>query len=418
MLDAAALGRRLRAARESRSITQQAAADTLHIPRTALTNIEAGTRSVSTLELTQLANLYGFAPAALLSDKESNTEDLSVVLPRALPEFSGSPAFKAHVERLVDLCQEGARLRSLLELRREPKIPNYAAPVGSAADAIRQAEEVAGEERRRLGLGNAPLGSLAELVSAEGVWVAETEFGPHSDMSGLFMNHPDIGLAILVNAGHSDVRRRFSYAHEYAHALFDRGETVSATRGANASALMEKRANAFAAAYLMPADGVFEQLRLLNKGNPSRLTQAIFDVANNAMSDTEIRPPAGSQTITYQDVALIARHFRVSYEAAAWRLRSLNRLSQSEAQSLVAQKEVGNQYLKMLDFDELLDNGSPKESNKVGREKELRSQIVHLAIEAFRREEISVGRLREIAAKLLLNVEDLVDLAEAARSDD
>lgn len=416
MTDAATLGRRLKLARERRGLNQQTAAEALDIPRTALTNIEAGTRSVSTTELTKLAQLYGSAPASLLSDQEDRTEDLSVILLRAVPEFGSSPEYEAAVGPLIDLCKEGAHLRTLLEQRREPRIPNYEATVSTAAEAIRQAETVAGEERRRLGLGNAPVDNLAELISAEGVWVAAADLP--EDLSGLFINHADIGLAILVHDGHSDVRRRFSYAHEYAHALFDRVEVVTATRRTNASALVEKRANAFAAAFLMPGEGVFEQLRQLDKGHPSRLTQAIFDVANNSMSDTEIRPPAGSQTITYQDVAFIARHFRVSYEAAAWRLRSLNRLSQAEAQNLVAQKDTGNRYLKLLDFDDLLDDSMPSPANTRVRKQELRSQLVRLTIEAFRREEISIGRLKEIAAKLLLSAEALVDLAEAARSDD
>lgn len=414
MLDAATLGRRLKAARERRGLSQQSAAEALDVPRTALTNIEAGTRSVSTLELTRLAQVYGIVPGALLAERASEMEDLSIVLPRALPDLAGSAAFGAAVRRMVDLCQEGARLRGLLEQRLEPRIPSYETSVSSTAEAIRQAETVAAEERRRLGLGNAPIANLAELIAGEGVWVAAAELP--EDLSGLFMNHADIGLAILVNAGHSDVRRRFSYAHEYAHALFDRGEVVSATRRGNASALVEKRANAFAAAFLMPADGVIEQLRQMDKGQPSRLTQAIFDVANNVMLDTEIRPPAKSQTVTYQDAAVVARHFAVSYEAAVWRMRSLNRLSQAEALALISQKDVGNQYLKLLDFADLVDgNGAPEPVEP--QEQELRSQLVRLAIEAFRREEISVGRLREIAAKLSLPVEELVDLAEAARAE-
>ena len=48
-------------------------------------------------------------------------------------------------------------------------------------------------------------------------------------------------------------------------------------------------------------------------------------------------------------------------------------------------------------------------------EQELRSQLVRLAIEAYRREEISQGRLREIGRKVGLKATDLVELAEAAK---
>jgi Zn-dependent peptidase ImmA (M78 family)/transcriptional regulator with XRE-family HTH domain len=414
MINPVELGLRLKAARERCALSQQEVADALSIPRTALTNIEAGSRSVSTVELGRLAELYGRDAASLIAARDNLAEALSTVLPRALPDIQTSPAFAAAVNRILELCREGARLRSKLYQRREPSIANYSAAVTSTADALKQAETVAASERRRLGLGNAPVGNLAELMSAEGIWTVAAELP--DDISGLFVNHGDIGTAILVNDSHSLVRRRFSYAHEFAHALFDRAEIVTATRRANATALVEKRANAFAAAFLMPSEGVTEQLLQLDKGNPSRLTQTIFDVANDSMSDAEVRPAAGSQTITYQDVATIARHFGASYEAAAWRLRSLNRLSQTEAQTLVGQREVGNRYLSLLAFHEVIGNDPPVRNNDPAREQELRSQLVRLAVEAYRREEISVGRLTELADKIHLPVDDMLYLAHAVRA--
>jgi len=55
VLDQPTLARRLRKAREDRGLTQQDAADALGISRTAVTQIEGGSRSVSTLELTRFA---------------------------------------------------------------------------------------------------------------------------------------------------------------------------------------------------------------------------------------------------------------------------------------------------------------------------------------------------------------------------
>ena len=77
------------------------------------------------------------------------------------------------------------------------------------------------------------------------------------------------------------------------YALFDRVETVRLTERRNASDLIEKRANAFAAAFLMPASGVSQQLRRLDKGQPSPGTQIVYDVANDAATEAEIRPLPG-----------------------------------------------------------------------------------------------------------------------------
>jgi Zn-dependent peptidase ImmA (M78 family)/transcriptional regulator with XRE-family HTH domain len=407
-MDAAQLGHRLRVARERRGLTQQVVADALGLSRTAITNIESGTRAVSTLEITKLANLYNETAAYFLSPGEEKAEDVFVVIYRALPEIEGEPETKREIDRILDLYREGAGLRSLLHQAPERTVPDYASKLSSIRDAVRQGEFVAQEERRRLSLGTAPIINAAETISEQGVWTAAADL-PDS-LSGLFVNHPSIGLAILVNINHRPVRRRFSYAHEYAHSLFDRAETITTTRSQNAEQLAEKRANAFAAAFLMPADGVAEHLRQIDKGSPSRHSQTLFDVANNAMVEAELRTRPGSQSITYQDIASLARRFGVSYETAMWRLRSLGHIGTGEAETLRHQRDIGNKYMRELGFED--------ESNKIGEkpEQELRAQLVRLVVEAFRQEEISRGRLIEIAKKLFPDPAVLVEFAEAIRA--
>jgi Zn-dependent peptidase ImmA (M78 family)/transcriptional regulator with XRE-family HTH domain len=407
-MDAAQLGSRLRAARDRRGLSQQAVADALGLPRTAITNIETGARAVSTLEMTKLADLYGQTPAYFLAANEPAAEDLSVVLHRALPEIQGTPQIEKEIRRILDLYREGASLRGLLDQASEQTVPNYAVRAATAGDAIRQGEVVAQEERRRLRLGTAPIINAAETISEQGVWTAATDLP--NGLSGLFVNHPSIGLAILVNVSHRPVRRRFSYAHEYAHALFDRGETITTTRSQNASQLAEKRANAFAAAFLMPAEGVSDHLRQLDKGSPSRRSQTLFDVANDSMMETELRTRPGSQSITYQDVASVARRFGVSYEAAVWRLKSLGHVGSGETTALLSQKDTANRYMHALGFED------PSEAKEEPREQELLGQLVRLAVEAFRQEEISRGRLMEIAKKLFSDPSVLVEFAEATRA--
>lgn len=409
-MDAVQLGNRLRAARDRRGLSQQAVADALGLPRTAITNMETGARAVSTLEITKLANLYGQTPAYFLSPNEQETEDLIVVLHRALPEMEGTPQIEREVSRILDLYREGAGLRSLLDQAAEQTVPNYAIKLSSVGDAIRQGEIVAQEERRRMGLGAAPIINTAEMISAQGVWTAATDLP--DGLSGLFVNHPSIGLAILVNVEHRPVRRRFSYAHEYAHALFDRDETITTTRSQNATQLAEKRANAFAAAFLMPAEGVADHLRQMDKGSPSRRSQTFFDVANDEMMEAELRTRPGSQAITYQDVASLARRFGVSYEASVWRLKSLGHIGSGETTALLGQKDTGNRYMRELGFEDFAATGNISEPS----EQELRGQLVRLAVEAYRQEEISRGRLVELAKKLAVNPSVLVEFAEATRA--
>jgi Zn-dependent peptidase ImmA (M78 family)/transcriptional regulator with XRE-family HTH domain len=409
MLDAVQLGSNLRAARERRGLSQQDVADSLGLPRTSVTNIESGNREVSTLELSRLASLYRISPGSLLD--ASTSEDASVVLMRALQQASISDEVSRAIEDVRDLFHEGAVLRQMLGSEFEGGLPNYGARIGSPAEAIRQGNTVAREERRRLGLGNAPIGNIAGFISGQGVWAAACNLP--DDMSGMFLSDKQDGLAVLINSKHVSVRRRFSYAHEYGHALFDRDEAVRLTQQSNASELVEKRANAFAAAFLMPASGVEDQLRQLNKGRPSRQAQIVYDVATGGQSEVEIRPRPGSQSITYQDVANMARHFAVSYEAAVWRLKSLAHLGSSETTVLIEQKDSGKAFMRLLK----LQGWDEKKLPDGERDQELRSQLAWLGVEAYRREEISQGRLRELAGKLQVPARELIELAEVARGE-
>lgn len=410
MTEAALIGRRIREARERRNISQQKVADALGLPRTAVTNIEAGTRNVSTLELTKLGALLNLSPAAFFDGP--GVSDLAVVRARALSGATNSPEFGLVIDRMIDLCSEGAELRRLLDQEVPASLPNYAQRITSAGDAVRQGEARAREERRRLGLGNAPVGSLPEVIGDQGIWVASAARDFPLNVSGLFLNHPTIGMAVLINGSHDRVRRRFSYAHEYGHALFDRQEELRLTQNLNSNELVEKRANAFAAGFLMPASGVLDQLRLLGKGQPSRQAQVVYSVATDSNDEAEIRPRSGSQVITFQDVAILARHFGVSYDAMVWRLRNLDQIDMPATTALVEQRDDGRRYLKMLRLPDLLDGEAASDE----QEQELRGQLVRLAIEAYRREEVSQGRLREIGRKMSLRATDFLELAEAAKS--
>ena len=409
-MDSIKLGRRLRAARAVRGLSQRAVADTLGVPRTAVTHIEAGSRSVSTLELTKLADCYRRPVSHFFEHAaDDEAEGVLIALHRTVPGLEQSAGGREQVDRCVALCREGVVLEKLLgqALRIGPPVYDVRAP-RTVGEAVTQAEQLAEEERRRLNIGNAPLADVSELIGSQGIWASGLELPDH--MSGLFLHHPSIGLAILVNASHPRGRKRFSYAHEYAHALLDREGTVSVSSTGNSTELVEKRANAFAAAFLMPRSGVSEVLRSLDKGLPSRHEQTIFDAATGEPIEAAFRPAAGSQRITYKDAALVARHFGVSYRAALYRLKSLRHVSQRESDGLLRQEYFGREYLKLLGMLDELE--APEQRGRWDRE--LRNEITHLAIEAYRREEISRGRLLDLSKTLEIDGDALLSLAQAA----
>ena len=410
-IDTNELARRLRQAREEAGISQQEVADAIGIHRTSVTQLETGNRSVSTLELTKLAALYGRDVTWLLSERAPEEDDVLVALHRAtVPE--SSPQSRRQIDRCVALCREGVSLEGMLGHAPRSGPPTYSEPVPQSAwDAIAQGQRVADEERRRLDLGARPINDIVGLITEQGVWASGA--GLPENMSGLFLRHASIGLAILVNAGHARARRRFSYAHEYAHALLDRERTITVSSADNAAQLVEKRANAFAAAFLMPKEGVAETLVALDKGQPSRVDESVFDAATGGHFDAQLRPAPHSQKITYQDAAVLAHRFVVSYQAAVYRLLSLRHVSKDESEKLLTQENVGKDYLRALDMFEDLEG----EEDKSLIDRELRSQVARLAIEAYRREEISRGRLLDLGKTLGIPGAKLVALAEAARKE-
>lgn len=410
-MEAKELAARLRAGREARGLSQQHVADELGLPRSAITQLEAGNRSVSTLELTRLAKLYLRPVAQLLHEDE----DLLLTLYRAEPDLGDDPSTREHMQRCVNLCLEGVTLERLLGIQPRLGPPSYETRLPTTSgEAVSQGEKIADHERRRLNLGNAPISDISILISSQGIWASGIKF-PTDNVSGLFLRHRTVGFAILVNGSHVRGRRRFSYAHEYAHALLDGDRIVRVSRADNSSDMVEKRANAFAAAFLMPRDGVFDALRNLGKGLPSRQEQTIFDVASDGRIEAELRSPSYSQRIMFKDVAMLAHHFGVSYQAALYRLKSLRYVSRRESEELLAQSDLSRQYLKVLILFEEADAG--KSERPRYRNRDICREVAHLAIEAYRREEISRGRILELSEILGISGEELLDFAEAARGE-
>ncbi len=413
-MDHIELGRRLRASRDGMGLSQQDVAEKLGLQRTAISLIESGQRQVSTIELTQLATLYRRSVPEFLEPSGSYGENYLVVLHRLAPELKGDPQVQADVEVCLDLCRVGVELETVLGREQRQGPPKFAlSGPRNVAEAVSQGNEVAEEERRRLGLGSAPIRNICARINEQGVWAVTARL--RSDMAGFFMHHPAIGMVVIANAGHQQPRRRFSIAHEYGHALMDRDRSVQVTTTANSEELVERRANAFAAAFLLPANGVGHFLSSMGKGGAGRQQQLVYDVASNGKFDVENRAAPYSQTITYQDVATLAMNYGVSYEVVAYRLNSLRYLDRDETDNLKYKASLGRKYI------ELFGAGAPADKSDAPipatEDPELRSQILHLAMEAFRRREISQGRLLEVGRKVGIAGDDLLTLADAELAD-
>ena len=384
------LARRLRRARKACHMKQEDVARHLGVSRSTIAQIEAGRRSVSSLELDTLADLYGRDIREFLAE-ECREDDAFAVLFRLHPEVAEEAPMVAALREAAALGRELTNLERILGIERDAALPAYSfTPPQTKWQAIQQGERAAEEERRRLGLGSSPLPNIAELLDLQGVRTAQLELP--EDVSGLTLLDDAIGVFIAVNnlqPGHSRLRRRFSYAHEYCHALLDRNRRGTVSRDTERDSLPEVRANAFAAAFLMPAAGVREFVEGLGKGRPSRLQAEIYDEGEPHRVQARTEP--GSQALQMYDVVLLAHHFGTSRLASLYRLRNLDLLTQPELEALLEQERIGlgRELQQLLDLPE----PDPESARN-----EFRHRFLALGLEAFRRGEITRGKLRELAA--------------------
>jgi Zn-dependent peptidase ImmA (M78 family)/transcriptional regulator with XRE-family HTH domain len=401
------LGRRIRAAREACRMTQDDAAKHLGVSRPTFVQIEAGNRSVSSLELDKLADLFGRDIREFVADA-FHEEDSLTALFRAQPSVVGEPEVLDKLRECMALGRELTNLERLVGIDRDlSAVASYPFPTPKTRwEAIQQGQRLAEEERRRLGLGHAPLPDMSELLESQGVRTGLVDLP--NDVSGLTLSDRKVGLFVVANRAHHYLRRRFSFAHEYAHVVADRDRSGLISQASARDDLIEVRANAFAANLLMPEDGVRQFVAGLGKGKPSRVYAEIFDEEGSL--NVEGRAEPGTQTLQLYDVVQFAHHFGVSRLSALFRLRNLRLVTEAEFEHLKSLDEQG----KGKQLAELLGLAEPDHA-------EMRSEFKHrflgLALEAYRRDEISRGKLRELVTMVGLGADDLDQLIDDAGID-
>jgi Zn-dependent peptidase ImmA (M78 family)/transcriptional regulator with XRE-family HTH domain len=412
MADRETIGRNLRNARENRSITQQAAAEHVGLSRTLIAQIELGNRPVSPDELAKLAELYGQSVVDLVGEESPSDDDLLLMLFDLAPETLSKGA-KTRVSDILGLCREAAAIEAVLGRGQKPTLPRYEeGRPRTVTEALTQGDRAALEERRRLGLGRSAVQDLSQLLATQGVRSAVVDLP--DDVGGVFFQHDSLGIALWVNGRHSDLQQRHALAHEYSHALLDRDRSIVVTKRGNAGELVEKRANAFAVAFLLPDDGVRQVLASFDKDQGSRRTYVAYDELSDEGIRAEGRTVPGSQAITYADVCTLARRFRVSYSAVVHRLRALDVVAETDMKALLGRKCLLAAERLLATFES---HSTGRRSRSDGEALDLKFEVVSLAVEGYRRGVVDASRLERVASKLRLpqlSSAKLLELADAA----
>ena len=402
------LGRRIRSARESCGLTQEQLGEPADLSRVAVGQIESGARSVSSLELDRIAYAVGRDIKSFFADAFVEQDALAALF-RSDDELAQQAELVKALPDSLALGREMTTLERLLGIDRAQLLTaTYDLPVPKSRwEAILQGQKVAAEERQRLGMGVAPTGDLADLLESQGVRAAFV--GLPANISGLTLTDVNIGVFVVVNADHVAVRQRFSLAHEYAHVLMDRDRSGTISRAENRTELLEVRANAFAAELLMPANGVAQFVHGLGKGAQSRSQIAVFDESEAVQVEQRATP--GSQDIQLYDAVLLAHHFDSSRSATLYRLKNMKLIDDREFQRLKDEenKGAGNTIARFLAVRES-DRGQSSRDD-------FRRRFMGLALEAYRRDDITKAKLTELAAMVELSRSDVQTVLASMQPD-
>lgn len=135
------------------------------------------------------------------------------------------------------------------------KLPRVSLPSPAPSDpsgsySVEEIEQFANQCRRMWGLGDGPIANLLLLLESKGIIVARTDF----DNAALDAFSCWIGSQpfIFLSSDRSAVRSRFDAAHELGHLILHPGITAEQMEDAEIHTRVEKEANRFAAAFLLP----------------------------------------------------------------------------------------------------------------------------------------------------------------------
>lgn len=360
-MNAAELGARVAKLREARGLTGSQLGVALGLTKSQVSKIESGSRRLDVSELAEMADVLEVSLGELLGTPRGRGLALAA---RVMAQPSDG-ADLAPRRRLRQLLEADSVLSGICGLRpARPSEAGTAVLERTAAEGLGKAggsaraggERLARVVREELGLGRSPVSDIADLAERHfGVDVALWPVG--EAVSGLCA-HADGVATLLVNSEFSAGHERFTAAHELAHHLLaDPREVVIEGDIYETSSPAEVRANEFAAAFLMPEEGMRE-------------------LASGAPVDAEM-------------LGEMLRHFRVSYKALLNRLRALNLVRASDAELWAAQSPTA--VLRAAG------DSNPRELTGPTFNKRVPTRLWRAALEGYQSGQVGIGVLAGLA---------------------
>lgn len=371
------LGTHLARAREQMGYRQEDVAAALGVTRAMVSYWETDRRRPNDRQLAALGRLYRRSVAALLSGEGLETPDEVAEMLFRGAEATLAQCARPGIEEFKDFLNGYARLAESVgfELRGMQQSPFVGIKgSGTMDDARRKAEEVRAHLRSGLG----PIADLDAVCELLGVTTYRAGLGSNlrQTISGGFFAHPVVGFSLLVNVEMTPGRRRFTIAHELAHALFHSGPKTKFILSGITKDPRERFADLFAGEFLMPTEGIRRVLE--EHGSGSRIAD----------------PSA---------VVHLQRYFGVSYATALVRLRQGKFLSQTDFQNFQDIRPVV--FARALGYD--IDDEEYEQDAEDWRVRRFPGRFLRLLRISVRGNRVSVPT----AAKLTgLSIDEIADL--------
>ena len=353
-IDPRVLGARLQDARKAAGLTQQVVAERMKMARTTVVALEKGERRVTVSELLELARLYARPVSEFVSRRvvtESFAPQFRLTERDILEEHADFEQATIELQRLAEDYSELERITGV------PSQRSYPPPYDAGGASIEQvAAYVASAERNRLGVGDGPIGNLRERLETD-LGLRIFYYPMPSRVAGIFAYNDPLGACIGINLSHPRDRRHWSLAHEFGHFLMHRFRAeITVLEVRRRGVPTERLADAFAENFLMPAVGLERRFTEMMRSSPAGVTLA--------------------------DIVSLADLYQVSVQALILRLEGLRRLQAGAWDRLKAEGFKPQHAQRLLGID----------ANPTLQER-LPQRYVALAVEAFRRGELSEGQL-------------------------
>lgn len=357
------IGERLKRARESLGLTQEAVAVKLEIGRPRYSDIENGKRDVPLKDLYRFAEFYGrpidyFIKETLLTDSGFK------VLFR---KTEGDEEVARVVTEFENLCEKMCELENISGVTVRP-------PVNQDYQFERNREWYWGKhyadiERKQLDLGQAPLRNLSQILEEKrGLKIFYLPVPPERGVYGMFTYDQKMGGCVLINSNPNSGNQLFSLAHEYAHFVFHKEKLGIISTEQERNSTDEKVANSFASNFLIPEDTLRD----------------LFNMRIKKASDVKA-----------EDVVYLADYFGVSFTAMVYRLNNLKLITHKIKDELI-------NYTWVTSVRESMGISEPERSRT-----KFPTLYLHLAIKAFQQGKLTTAKLADFLEIPLYQAMDL-----------